>query len=607
MEEKMLTRKEMKKRAKKSVKKHYWIFVAACLISAYLGTEFAGSLTFMEQNQGITENTTEVITVGRNDSPGLVDAVRAAVEGDEESGRQIAEQIKQEEVEQENQVLGRSRGVLASIVNNVTSGSILVTIISAMNSILNSPSITIMILILVGMILVGAFWFFVTNTYGVILRRLFLEGATYEKVQVQKFLYLIHVKKWFKASWVMFVTGMYQLFWSFTLIGGIIKYFSYKMVPYIVAENPDLSAKEAITLSRKMMKGHKWECFVLQLSFIWWYFFGVLTIGLGKILFTNSYWTATFTQYYIQLRKLAKEKEIPGAELLNDTYLYEKPSQEVINQTYADVLEVMASPVEELKELKGIRKFLANWFGILLVGSKKELEYEKSQMRHVRIAGLKEAVEGKVYPNRLFSIPEKNKRKKVEMIYYMRHYTIWSLVLMFFIFSFIGWLWEVSLHLITDGEFVNRGVLQGPWLPIYGMGGMLILILLNKFRKKPVLQFILTVILCGCVEYFTAYYLELTHGGVRWWDYSGYFLNLHGRICAEGLLVFGIGGMAIVYFLAPLLDNQIRKIKLKILVPICLVLLAIFAVDQVYSKKHPNTGEGITDYAVIRNQNQINI
>ena len=71
--------------------------------------------------------------------------------------------------------------------------------------------------------------------------------------------------------------------------------------------------------------------------------------------------------------------------------------------------------------------------------------------------------------------------------------------------------------------------------------------------------------------------------------------------------MFGIGGMAIVYFLAPLLDNQIRKIKLKILVPICLVLLAIFAVDQVYSKKHPNTGEGITDYAVIRNQNQINI
>ena len=57
------------------------------------------------------------------------------------------------------------------------------------------------------------------------------------------------------------------------------------------------------------------------------------------------------------------------------------------------------------------------------------------------------------------------------------------------------------------------------------------------------------VVLCGVVEYFTSYYLEVTQGK-KWWDYSGYFLNLNGRICAEGLLVFGVGGMAIVYALA---------------------------------------------------------
>ena len=63
------------------------------------------------------------------------------------------------------------------------------------------------------------------------------------------------------------------------------------------------------------------------------------------------------------------------------------------------------------------------------------------------------------------------------------------------------------------------------------------------------------IALCGCVEYFTSVYLEYVHDGTRWWDYTGYFLNLHGRICAEGLLVFGIGGMAIVYVLAPFLDG----------------------------------------------------
>ena len=104
------------------------------------------------------------------------------------------------------------------------------------------------------------------------------------------------------------------------------------------------------------------------------------------------------------------------------------------------------------------------------------------------------------------------------------------------------------------------------------------------------------VILCGMVEYFTSYYLELTHNGQKWWDYSGYFLNLNGRICAEGLLVFGMGGMAFAYVLAPLLDNLIRRIRVRLLIPVCLLLLCIYAADSVYSSGHPNTGKGITDY-----------
>lgn len=127
-----------------------------------------------------------------------------------------------------------------------------------------------------------------------------------------------------------------------------------------------------------------------------------------------------------------------------------------------------------------------------------------------------------------------------------------------FIFSFIGWLWEVSLHLFTDGIFVNRGVLYGPWLPIYGSGGVLILIFLKRFAKKPVLTYFLIMALCGTVEYTTAWYLE-TFKGKKWWDYSGYFLNLDGRICAEGLLVFGLGGCAFIYILAPALDDRFRK------------------------------------------------
>lgn len=344
-----------------------------------------------------------------------------------------------------------------------------------------------------------------------------------------------------------------------------------------------------------MMKGHKLECFVYELSFILWEVLGTLTVGISNLLFLSPYKAAAFSEYYAELRRIAKENHLEGSDLMNDTYLFEAADKAVLREAYADVIAMDEMPEEEIP-LTGFRGFLARVFGVTIFNRKDEEKFQAQEERKLKVAAMKNIIEGRSYPGRLSAIPESQKNKQVEHIHYLRHYSIPSLILLYFAFSLVGWLWEVSLHLITDGEFVNRGVLHGPWLPIYGTGAILILVLLNMFRKKPVLEFISTIIVCGCVEYFTAYYLELTHGGQKWWDYSGYFLNLHGRICAEGLLIFGIGGMAIAYVAAPLLDNFIRKIRFGILVPICVVLLGIFSVDQVYSKKHPNTGKGITDY-----------
>ena len=125
---------------------------------------------------------------------------------------------------------------------------------------------------------------------------------------------------------------------------------------------------------------------------------------------------------------------------------------------------------------------------------------------------------------------------------------------------------------------------------------MLLLTLLNRVRNHPVVQFFSIIFVCGMVEYWTSYYLEVVYDGKKWWDYSGYFLNLHGRICAEGLLVFGVGGMAIVYAAAPLLDNYLRRMEYRYAIPLCVILLITFSGDQIYSKNHPNMGKGITDY-----------
>ena len=84
--------------------------------------------------------------------------------------------------------------------------------------------------------------------------------------------------------------------------------------------------------------------------------------------------------------------------------------------------------------------------------------------------------------------------------------------------------------------------------------------------------------------------------GIKWWDYSNHFINLNGRICLEGLLVFSIGGLLFVYIAGPALDNLLKRLSKKLAIVIAAILVLIFAGDMVYSHFHPNVGKGITDY-----------
>lgn len=595
----METRSELKKRARKNLKKHYPIFLVACVIAAFIGTEFAGSLNITK----VQKFPETVIT----DSKNIDKAVEEALNGKEQESKERTNKLKQEIIEKDKQdtskILGRSRGVFASIVNDFSTGSIYVTFIVGMNSIIGHPNITSIILIICSLLLSFILWFFLGNLYQVISRRIFLEGRVYKKVPMQRFLFLLRIKKWTKTAWTMFVTTAFYSLWSLTIVGALVKRYSYMLVPYIVAENPNIKTLDAINLSRRMMYGHKWECCKLELSYFGWMILGIFTLGITEILYSNPYKVATMTEYFVSLRKLAKEKNIPGVEKLNDKYLYEKASAEELDKEYSDVIEVIKNSQAKIKKPEGIKKVVAEFLGISLSDTKEAEQIEQEERKVQKLEIFKNAIRGKEYPMRLFTIPEKHQRQKMDTINYMRRYSIWSLIAMFFIFAIIGWVWEVVLHIIVDGEFVKRGVLQGPWLPIYGYGGILILTVLNKFRAKPLTQFIAIIILCGTIEYFTSVYLETIYNGLRWWDYSGYFLNLHGRICAEGLLVFGLGGIAIVYIAAPLLDNIIKKIDHKKLVTVCCILVILFAIDNIYSRKVPNTGRGITDYqaAVKRN------
>lgn len=100
----------------------------------------------------------------------------------------------------------------------------------------------------------------------------------------------------------MLLRDIYNVLWTLLfIIPGIIKAYAYRMVPYILADNPNLGADTAITLSRKMMDGHKFNLFILELSFLGWYLLGIIALGLG-VLFVNPYYNATEAQLYLVLR-----------------------------------------------------------------------------------------------------------------------------------------------------------------------------------------------------------------------------------------------------------------------------------------------------------------
>lgn len=593
----METRKQMKKNARGAIKRHHLIYIIACFFAAIIGTEFAGSLQLFRQSSEdisiIQISYNGAIINNQNFYDIMIDDYQERAQNYDES---IANRDPDSPV---NKILDRRNGVLATMVNGVSSGSFFATILVAIRNVTGSKSIAAGIFICGVAILLFFFWAFIKNVYRVAMRRIFLEGVSYDKVPHQRFLYVFRIKCVLDIAITMFVLAMYKFLWSITIIGIAIKHYSYLMVPYIVAENPKIPSKTAINLSRKMMNGHKLQYFWNDITFWGWFLLDVVTFGMSRIVFTNAYRIAYFAECYKNLRQYAKEREFEGSEYLNDKYLFEKAAVEELNREYAAIgrLKECTGHMPEVFT-HGVKGFMAKWFGISLASQANNDAYADYRMKKVRVDRYRAEMEQLAYPTRLHPIPEKQKNFKVTQINYMKLYSVTSIILLFFSFCITGWVWEVLLHIYYDGQIINRGFTHGPWLPIYGVGGVIIITLLKRFRDRPVLEFLVAFVLCGFIEYFTAWLLE-TVNGEKWWDYSGYFLNLDGRICAEGLLVFAVGGCTVVYLIAPLLDAVYKRIDRRLATVICVVLLTAFFADCCYSFKHPNTGKGITDYEEI--------
>ncbi len=173
---------------------------------------------------------------------------------------------------------------------------------------------------------------------------------------------------------------------------------------------------------------------------------------------------------------------------------------------------------------------------------------------------------------------------KTDFMYY-----VW----LFFVMAVFGWFWEGFLYLFKDDTYVNRGFLTGPWLPIYGMGAVMLELLFHKWRDRPIMIFVSSTVICTLLEYLAGWYLELTWG-VKWWDYSEMPLNLHGRICFLSSLLFGVGGMLLVWVISPLFYSLYEKIPVRVKIGMGLAVIVLFTADAAYSAIMPHHGAGIT-------------
>lgn len=160
----------------------------------------------------------------------------------------------------------------------------------------------------------------------------------------------------------------------------------------------------------------------------------------------------------------------------------------------------------------------------------------------------------------------------------------------FLLYSVFGWLYEVFLEVVIyQWGYSDRGVLFGPWCPVYGVGAMAFLLFLRPLLRlpwsgvkrflRPILIFLACMALATAIELAASYLLEAIIGTWPWQTYVGYAINFQGRIALSPSLRFGLGGVLFLYLFQPAFEWVTDHISLKIQQILFRLLLAIFLLD----------------------------
>ena len=156
--------------------------------------------------------------------------------------------------------------------------------------------------------------------------------------------------------------------------------------------------------------------------------------------------------------------------------------------------------------------------------------------------------------------------------------SIYEVLWIFIIYAFIGWCAEVAFAALNRGVFVNRGFMNGPYCPIYGLGVLIVVKLLTPLQDNILILFLGCVLLTTVLEYIVGFLLEKIFGN-RWWDYSDMPYNIRGYVCLKFSVMWGLGCMFIMDFIHPGIYKWIQWIPEKIGFVILVIFLSGFVAD----------------------------
>ena len=282
----MWNRAEIKNRGKALFKRNYWKAVAAALLSSILMAGFGGAASYTGVANGFQ---------GQQEGQDAYYGSSIYGDPDEYSDVEGLDDIDDIIDNIENSGQNRNPGS----VNPLFPGRIARGAAGAV------ATAAIVAFIFALMVIIIAFIFvysaFIANPVETGMQRFFIDNEN-GNAEVKSLMYAFD-SNYKNIAWIMFYRTLYTFLWTLLfIIPGIIKSYEYRMIPYILAEDPNLSKEEVFGISKAMMTGNKWKAFVFDLSFIGWFLLSALTGGIVGMFYTNPYYYQSCAFLYEEIK-----------------------------------------------------------------------------------------------------------------------------------------------------------------------------------------------------------------------------------------------------------------------------------------------------------------